>query len=277
MRRALGRLAAAGAIAAAVAAPVWAAEPRFEGSFTQGGLVEGHAAPGATVRIDGHPVRVSPEGLFLIGFGRDAKGPVTVEIRDPDGAVSRRRFAVARRVYRLQRIDGLPAAMVTPSPEALARIEREAQEIAVARARDTAETLFTSGFTWPVRGRISGVFGSQRILNGKPRQPHTGVDIAAPEGTPVVAPAAGIVVLAEPDLYFTGGTVILDHGYGLSSVFAHMSALEVRLGQRLRKGERLGRVGATGRATGPHLHWGVNLFATRLDPALIAGPMAKSP
>ncbi len=165
--------------------------------------------------------------------------------------------------------------MVTPDAKVLKRIRREAKAIGKIRRLDTAETWFADGFVWPVRGPISGVFGSQRILNGEPRCPHYGVDIAAPRGTPVTAPAPGRVALAEADLYFTGGTVMLDHGHGVSSVFSHLDRVSVTVGQVLRRGEALGTVGASGRATGPHLDWRVNWFAERLDPALLVGPMEK--
>lgn len=141
--------------------------------------------------------------------------------------------------------------------------------IARARQIDSPGTDFTASFIAPVNGRISGVFGSQRILDGKPRQPHSGVDFAAPEGAPVKAPAAGSVTLVDPDMYFSGGTVILDHGHGISSVFIHLSRIDVRVGQRIARGEVIGAVGATGRATGPNLHWGVSWFETRLDPQLL--------
>ncbi len=147
--------------------------------------------------------------------------------------------------------------------------------IAEARARDTPEALFAGGFVWPAIGPISGVYGSRRVLNGEPKRPHYGVDVAAPEGSPVVAPADGIVALAEDDLYYTGGTVMLDHGHGLTSVFLHMSEVAAPLGARVRQGELIGRIGATGRVTGAHLDWRINLFTTRLDPALLVGPMPE--
>ncbi len=250
-----------------------AGELRIEGPLIQGGLVRGVTDAGAEVWFEGVRVRVSPAGMFLIGFGRDDTGPFDLEVRHGDGTVSRRSLAIAAREYRVQRIDGLPPNTVTPGPEELARIRREGALIAAVRARDTAEALFAGGFVWPAVGPISGVYGSQRILNGEPRRPHFGVDVAAPEGAPVLAPADGIVALAETDLFYTGGTVMLDHGHGLTSVYSHMSEVSVSVGERVRQGEPIGRVGATGRVTGAHLDWRVNLFKTRLDPALIAGPM----
>ena len=250
-----------------------AGEVRLDGPLIQGGLVIGTAEPGARVAFAGEPVRVSAAGVFLIGFGRDDTGPFTLVVRYLDGSETRRTLEIETREYDVQRIDGLPPKMVTPDEAVLARIRSENAEIARVRAQDTPEPLFASGFVWPAVGRISGVYGSQRVLNGEPRRPHFGLDIAAPVGTPVVAPADGIVALAEDDLYYTGGTVMLDHGYGLTSVYSHMSAVEVTVGQRVRQGDLIGRVGATGRATGPHLDWRLNLFRTRLDPELLMGPM----
>ncbi len=269
MRRAL----LAFAVLAFAATPAPAGELRLDGPLIQGGLVRGATEPGAEVRFQGRRVRVSPEGLFLVGFGRDDEGPFALEVRHPDGAVTRRSLAIARREYPVQRIDGLPPNMVTPSAAELARIRREAARIAEVRARDTREALFAGGFAWPLAGTVTGVYGSQRILNGEPRRPHYGVDIAAPKGAPVTAPADGVVALAEADLFFTGGTVMLDHGHGLTSVYSHLSEVGVTRGARVRQGDVIGRVGATGRVTGAHLDWRVNLFATRLDPALLAGPM----
>ena len=166
--------------------------------------------------------------------------------------------------------------MVTPPESVLARIKRENAKIHAVRMNDRAEPFFEKGWVWPAKGRISGVYGSQRILNGKTRRPHFGVDVAAPVGTKVIAPSDGVVVLAESSLYYTGGTIILDHGHGLTSAFLHMSALAVKTGQRVQQGDLLGAVGATGRATGPHLDWRINWFDRRLDPALLAPPLAES-
>lgn len=252
--------------------PAGAADLRFDGPFTQGGLVIGHAPPGSTVTVDGRTVRVSAKGEFLLGFGRDAAPNVTVRVDEPSGAAETRTFTVARRDFPTQRINGLPPKEVTPDPAVLKRIRAEAELIVKAREKDSATPFFDSGFIWPVHGPLSGVFGSQRILNGKPRAPHSGVDIAAPRGTPVLAAADGIVTLANQGMFFTGKTLMIDHGFGLSSVYAHMETLLVHVGQRVRKGTPIGKVGATGRATGPHLHWGVSLFGTRLDPALLVPP-----
>jgi murein DD-endopeptidase MepM/ murein hydrolase activator NlpD len=257
----------------ALAAPAKAQDVAFSGPLVQGGLVEGRAQPGSKVALDGRPLRVSPEGVFLLGFGRDA-AKATLEITPPGGAARLHALTVKKRKFDIQRIDGLPEAFVTPPPEMEARIREEGERVDRARKLDDARTDFLEGFIWPVTGRVSGVYGSQRILNGKPRAPHWGVDIAAPVDTPILAPAPGVVTLAA-DLYFTGWTLILDHGHGLSSVFMHMTRVTAREGQRVRRGEEIGRLGSTGRATGPHLHWGMNLFAVRLDPQLLAPPMPQ--
>ncbi len=262
-------------LALLLAWPAVAEAPRLEGDATQGGMMVGRVAPGSHVHLDGKSVRVGPQGRFVIGFGRDFGSAAVLVVRSPGGGKHRRVLEIVPRNYPVQRIDGLAPKMVTPDAEVLKRIRREAKAIGKIRRLDTAETWFAAGFVWPVRGPISGVFGSQRILNGKPRRPHYGVDIAAPRGTPVTAPAPGRVALAEADLYFTGGTVMLDHGHGVSSVFSHLDRVSVTVGQVLRRGEALGTVGASGRATGPHLDWRVNWFAQRLDPALLAGPMEK--
>jgi murein DD-endopeptidase MepM/ murein hydrolase activator NlpD len=249
------------------------AETRLDGQFVQGGLVIGETTPGDQVTLDGRGVRVSKGGRFLFGFTRDAPGEVELVVTAPDGTVDRRVLKIQARDYDIQRIDGLPRKMVSPPADVLARIRREGAAIKVARMRDTARPFFGSGFEWPARGRISGVYGSQRVLNGKPRRPHYGIDIAGPVGTPVTAPADGVVRLAEPDLYYSGGTIILDHGHGLSSAFLHMETVTVGPGDEIRQGDPLGTIGATGRATGPHLDWRMNWFEQRLDPGLLFAPM----
>ncbi len=264
----------AGLFACIAAAPLPAAE--ISGALTQGGTVFGTTEPGATVNLDGRPVRVAVDGRFVFGFGRDAPATALLEIRHPGGVVSRMPLTIASRQYEVQRVEGLPQHLVTPDPEEEARIAREQAKVTEVRKLDLAEPLFRSGFVWPALGPISGVYGSQRILNGAPRAPHYGVDIAAPEGSPVIAPADGVVTLAEPGFLLTGGTLVIDHGHGLSSTFIHLSRIEVSVGAKLRQGDLIGAVGATGRASGPHLHWGMNWFEVRLDPSLVVGPMPET-
>ncbi|MBV8537972.1 MAG: M23 family metallopeptidase, partial [Alphaproteobacteria bacterium] len=190
-------------VALLVAASPACAQVTFEGHFEQGGLVYAHTTPGARVTLDGQPVRLTPDGEFLLGFGRDAPPAASLEVTYPDGRHETRQLAIAARAWDIQRIQGLPEKQVTPPPEDLARIKADAAEVFAARARDTDVLLFRSGFAWPAIGPISGVYGSQRILNGEPRQPHYGVDIAAPAGTPVLAAADGIVSMVNENMLIT--------------------------------------------------------------------------
>jgi murein DD-endopeptidase MepM/ murein hydrolase activator NlpD len=247
----------------------------LNGPMLQGALLMGRTLPGTQLELSGKAVSVSPDGLFVIGFGRDAPKRWELSAVYPDGLRETRQLDIAPRAYDIQKIDGLPEKMVTPPKEVLDRITAENKEIAVARQHNTPETWFANGFAWPATGRISGVYGSQRILNGKPRRPHYGVDVAAPEGTPITAPAEGIVRLAHPDMYYTGGTVILDHGHGVTSAFLHLKSVTVKVGDRVTQGDQIGTLGATGRATGPHLDWRINWFNERIDPVLVAGEMPK--
>lgn len=267
-------LVAAAVLTASVSAN--AGSYRLEGDRVQGGLLIGHTDPGTTVMFEGRKIRVSPEGVFVVGFTRDAKPTASLALRYADGSAQKDTIKVEKRKYNIQRIDGLPPKMVTPPKKVLERIRRENVLIKKARAQDSAIPHFLKGWIWPAKGRISGVYGSQRILNGKPRWPHFGVDVAAPVGTPVVAPSDGVVTLVEKDLYYTGGTIIIDHGHGLSSAFLHMNKVTVKKGQRVKQGDRIGTIGKTGRATGPHLDWRINLFDARIDPQLLVPPMPKA-
>ncbi|GIX35754.1 MAG: peptidase [Lysobacteraceae bacterium] len=237
----------------------------------QGALAIGRTEPGARVRVDGREVRVSPEGVFLLAIGRDALGVRRVEVRTGEGRTHRQVVRVEPRDWPVEHVHGVPPKTVEPPPEIARRIDREQARVAAARDRDDARTDFLDGFAWPVAGRISGRFGARRSYDGKPGSPHSGMDIAAPRGTPVRAPAAGIVTFVDPDLYLTGGTLLIDHGHGLSSVFLHLDRIDVQPGQRVERGQPVATVGATGRASGPHLHWGVNWFGERLDPLLLPG------
>lgn len=255
----------------------FAGELVLDGKPIQGGLMVGETLPPARVTLDGRRVHVDPSGLFIIGFGRDAKPRSVLDAVFPDGTVETRRLAIEKRTYRVQRINGLPSRKVTPKKMDMKRIRAENALIGAARRRLTPTPWFRRGFEWPAIGPISGVYGSQRILNGKPRRPHFGVDVALPVGSPVTAAADGVISLAHPDMFFTGGTLIIDHGFGLSSIYMHLSAIYVKKGDRVTRGMKVAAIGATGRVTGPHLDWRVNLFGTRLDPALLVGPMPKKP
>ena len=245
------------------------AQVQLEGDLSQGGLLIGTAPPDSKVSLDDKPLMVSENGQFLIGFSRDALGPYQLTVRLPDEQLWEKELTPGSREFAIQRIDGLPADKVTPEPAVMARIREEINMAKQARERRDARTDWDKGFLLPVSGRVTGVYGSQRILNGEPRAPHWGVDIAAPTGTPVVAPAAGIVTLVHDDMYFSGGTLFLDHGHGLISAFLHFEEILVETGDSVEQGQIIGRVGATGRATGPHLDWRISLGDIRIDPALL--------
>lgn len=248
----------------------------LRGPLMQGGLIIGQAPAGSQVRLDGQALRVSPQGNFVFGLGRDHPAQIELRVVLPDGAQWQRRLNIASRSYQVQRIDGLPPSKVSPDAEALKRIRAEGAQVAGARKTDAARVDFLQDFVWPSVGPISGVYGSQRILNGQPRRPHYGVDVAAPTGTPVVAPAAGVVTLAHPDMYYSGGTLIVDHGHGVSSSFLHLSRIDVEVGQRVEQGQKIAEIGATGRVTGAHLDWRMNWFKQRIDPALLVPDMPQA-
>ncbi len=241
----------------------------FSGSLKQGSLIVGKAERGARVTANGAPLLVSQDGLFAFGFEYDRKNSTKIIARFADGTTEARELAPEARKYEVQRISGLPEQEAHPTePDIVARIARENQMIVEARKRDTSGLAFSEPFDWPVPGIVSSLFGSRRILNGILSSPHFGIDVAAPEGTPIHAPADGTVSLAEPDFYLTGGTTVLDHGHGVFTVYMHQSALKVKSGDAVKRGDRIGLVGMKGRATGPHLHWGLNWFQMKLDPSL---------
>jgi biotin carboxyl carrier protein len=252
-------------------APPTASDQRvvFPATASQGALVLGKVPAGSTVLFGGRTLRPTPYGTVVFGIGRDATGPLRVDVRRSDGSRETATIAVAPRDWPIERIDGVPPDTVNPPPEIAARIESEQALVSAARVRDDDRADFAQPFIWPVQGRVSGRFGNQRIYNGTPKPPHSGMDIAAAQGTPVLAPAAGIITFANPGLYLTGGTVLLDHGHGVSSNFLHLSRIDVKVGDRVEQGQVIGAVGATGRATGPHLHWGMNWFDVRIDPLLV--------
>jgi len=248
-----------------------AVDTALPASVSQGGLVVAQLPELARASVGGKPVRVGADGTLVFGAGRDDKGPLQVSLSYRDGRRETVRIAVTPRDWPIERVNGVPPKTVNPPPELAARIQRELAEVMAARNRDDDREDFLAGFAWPVKGRISGRFGNQRIYNGDPKSPHSGMDIAVPQGTPVQAPADGVVTFAKPGLYLMGGTVLLDHGYGLSSNFLHLSRLDVKVGQHVHRGDVIGAAGMTGRATGPHVHWGFNWFGVRLDPLLLPG------
>lgn len=241
----------------------------FPDRVQQGAMVIGKVPPGSEVTHAGRTLRVTGYGSVVFGVGRDESGPVQVSVTRPDGSRQPVAIQVLARDWPLQRVDGVPPATVDPPPAIAERIRREQAQVSAARVRDDARADFAQPFIRPVEGRISGRFGRARVYNGRPGSPHSGMDIAAPTGTPVKAPAAGIVTFAAPDLYLTGGTLLLDHGHGVSSNFLHLSRIDAKVGDRIEQGQVIGAVGATGRATGPHLHWGMNWLDVRIDPQLV--------
>ena len=243
------------------------------GRAIQGGLMIFQTDPANKVTLDETALPVSPKGRFVIGFHRDDTQAQILSITSPQGGVSQLTLTPQTRQWNIQRIDNLPTNMVTPPADVIARIQKDIKNVKAARAiLSDFEDVLENGFIWPVWGRISGIYGSQRILNGKPRQPHYGIDVAAPAGVAVRAAAAGQVTMAT-DLYFTGGTIIIDHGYGLNSTYSHLHDMLVKTGDVVARGAVIGSVGSTGRSTGPHLDWRINWQNKRLDPLLITGPL----
>ena len=245
----------------------------LEGAFIEGGMVVGKTDKDNSVTLDDIALELSPKGEFTLGFHRDAPEQQILRVMFPDGRVSEQILTIANRDYPIQRIDGLDQKKVTPPEEVLARIRADAEKVWIARLVSSAEPAFSKTWIWPLKGVITGVYGAQRILNGTPKAPHYGIDIAVPEGTEVRAPAAGRIVLVE-DLYYSGETIILDHGQGIMSAFLHLQSSAVKVGDTVEQGEMIGLSGNTGRSTGPHLDWRVNWFNhARLDASLLVPPM----
>ena len=240
----------------------------FKGKFLQGHYIIGITDPSSKIIIDKKEVKVSKDGYFAFGIDRDRKFDLTIT-KITNGKSEKIIKKVLKRKYNIQRIDGLEESKVTPPESVYKRIKEENNRIGKARAINSDLPFFKNQFIMPVKGIISGVYGSQRILNGKPRRPHYGIDFHAPEGTPVKAMMDGEVTLAENDMYFTGGTIIFDHGHGISTLYMHMKDINVKVGQKIKQGQIVGTLGQSGRATGPHLDIRLNWFDVKLDPASI--------
>ena len=239
----------------------------LNGNFIQGGLVYGKSIPKTSIKFMKRFIFQDSNNRFVFGMGRDYPETAVLEIKY-NNDIRKINIKIKKQVYKIQKIKGLPKKMVTPPESVYKRIIRENKEIAKVRTLNSKINYIFQDFIWPVQGIITGVFGSQRILNGKPRRPHYGIDIAASKGTNILAPTDSIVRMAEDNLYFTGGTIMLDHGHGVTSVYSHLSKLLVKKNQKIKKGHVIGHVGSTGRSTGPHLDWRINWFDQRLDPYL---------
>ncbi len=242
------------------------------GHLQQGGLVVGQVGEGTSVQYQEQLLPITTGGQFIIGLDRDAPERFLLALI-VDGKKQQHEFKVIPRDYAIQRIEGVAKQYVSPDLVQVKRSRREAALVRIARNLQRDQQDFLNGFIWPAKGPITGVFGSQRVYNGEPRRPHYGLDVAGPVGTPVIAPAAGLVTLAEPDLFFSGGTLIIDHGHGLSSTFLHLSKLLVQSGDNVKQGDAIAEIGATGRVTGPHLDWRMNWTngksSVRIDPELL--------
>jgi murein DD-endopeptidase MepM/ murein hydrolase activator NlpD len=245
----------------------------LRGSWQQGGVIVGKVPDASQIEYRGKKLQLSSLREFVIGLGRDAPDHATLVVIDAQGGRTEHKFAVKQRSYNIQRVTGVPQQTVEPDPEQVARARREAQMAADARKGNLPLRFFAQEFVWPLVGPITGVYGSQRVYNGVPNSPHYGVDIARPVGTVVNAPAGGVVTLVHPDMFFSGGTLIIDHGHGLSSTFIHLSEILVKKGDEIVQGQAIAKVGKTGRATGPHLDWRMNWFEERVDPQLLVGAM----
>jgi murein DD-endopeptidase MepM/ murein hydrolase activator NlpD len=241
----------------------------FEGEFLQGGLLIGQVQEGQTVSYQGKSIKLTTNNQFLLGLGRNAPAITSITINSQDQDPETITLEIAPRQYNIQKIEGVPAKKVTPPASDLQRIKQDASMVREARKLVSNKQDFLKGFVKPANGPITGVYGSQRFYNGVPKSPHYGIDYAAPTGTPVIAPADGVVTFAHNDLFYSGGTLIIDHGHGLSSTFLHLSEILVKPDQRVILGMKIAKIGATGRATGPHLDWRMNWLDQRIDPDLV--------
>ena len=249
----------------AILFPFHASAVEFIGNFSQGNFILGKTEPNSKIIVNKTEVRVSSDGYFVFGIDRDRKYDLVIT-KVSNGKKEKIIKKILKRKYKIQRIDGLPENKVTPPESVYKRIKTENNKIGEARAINSELNFFKDKFIMPVEGIITGVYGSQRILNGKPKWPHYGIDIAAKQGTQIISSATGVVTMAEDDLYYTGGTIIMDHGHGISTIYSHLENVLVSVGDKINQGDVIGTVGSTGRSTGPHLDFRINWFQTRLDP-----------
>ncbi len=240
----------------------------LNGSFSQGGLLFGKTNPKDKIFFNNKKIFVNESGDFILAIGRDEKleNSITIEgLKENE----KHKIKISKRKYEIQKIDGLPKNQVTPSEEELKRIKKESKEISISKNKFLNQTFYKSGFIWPVKGIITGKYGNQRILNGQPRRPHYGLDIAAASGTKVISPSDAEVSLIMEDTFFNGKMIILNHGLGLNSIYSHLKKIYVKEGIKIKKGDLIAEVGSTGRSTGPHLDWRINVFNVAIDPELL--------
>ncbi len=246
-----------------------ASQTQLTEQFFQGALIVGKTAPENKVTLNGKPLKVSKNGDYALGFSRDEKNNSELVITSPNGDVEKRLLKPLKREYNIQRVEGISKKIMNPNKKANVRVGQDNKKIKAARKIDSNLTAFAQGFIAPIDGIITGVYGSQRYYNGVPKTPHYGLDYAGDKGDPVKAPADGVVLMYVPDMFYSGGTMIIDHGHGVSSTFLHLSDAYVKVGDKVNQGQLVAAVGASGRATGPHLDWRINWFNMRLDPALV--------
>ncbi len=241
----------------------------LSGEIKQGGLVVGKAQPGSTVTLNGNKLMVSSQGHYTFGFSRDDQQTYQLVVIDKNGDRAEKTLTPEKRSYNIQRIEGIKKSIMQPNPEAIARAKQDSKQVKQARQVASSLEYFAQGFIAPMQGIVTGVYGSQRVYNGVPKSPHFGIDYAGDKGDPVKAPASGTVTMWVPDMFYSGGTMIIDHGHGISSTFLHLSDAYVKKGDSVEQGQVVAAVGASGRATGPHLDWRINWFGVRIDPALV--------
>lgn len=246
-----------------------AAQEQLTEQFFQGALIVGKTSPTNKVSLNGKAIKVSSTGDYALGFSRDEKNNSELVIISPNGVIEKRILKPLKREYNIQKVEGIAKKIMNPNKKANIRAGEDNKKISAARKVDSDLTAFAQGFIAPIEGTITGVYGSQRYFNGVPKRPHYGLDYAGKKGDPVKAPADGTVLMYVPDMFFSGGTMIIDHGHGVSSTFLHLSNSYVKVGDKVTKGQLVAAVGSSGRATGPHLDWRINWFNMRLDPALV--------
>lgn len=242
---------------------------KLAGEIKQGGLVVGKAPKNSTVTLNGKPLKVSANGEYAFGFSRDDNTEYTLIVSSANGDTQRKIFTPKSRTYKEQRIEGIKKSIMQPNPKAIERSRKDSKQVKAARKTSSDLTHFARGFIAPIDGTITGVYGSRRVYNGVPKRPHYGLDYTGKIGDPVKAPASGKVLLWVPDMFYSGGTMIIDHGHGVSSTFLHLSASSVNEGDYVEQGQVVASVGKSGRATGPHLDWRINWFDVKIDPALV--------